>query len=203
MVTGTPVTKPCKVCGEGIKLSAKKCVHCDSYQDWRSGLGPSTSVLSLLVALVAVLTAAVPVIHDGLTAKNSALILSYQAVDQGHITLLVTNQGVRPGSVRNLGGGVQVPILHQNNAYEVIDLVSSENTLVEPGKSVLVILSRKPKQGTCFTNYDNKARCEIVISATSFVGNSYALRAYAECGELDEIIWGQKYPPSFGCVPAP
>ena len=31
-------TKPCKVCGEAIKTTAKKCIHCDSYQDWRAYL---------------------------------------------------------------------------------------------------------------------------------------------------------------------
>jgi hypothetical protein len=52
----TVETKPCKVCGEEIRESARKCNHCDSYQDWRLNIGFSNTVLSLLVALCSVLT---------------------------------------------------------------------------------------------------------------------------------------------------
>jgi hypothetical protein len=99
--SSTPATvsdaKPCKVCGEAIKRSARKCIHCDSYQDWHANIGMSTTVLSLLVALVAVLTPAVPVMKTTFSSKNSSLSFSLQGVDE---TLLVFLLQIR---VQDLG----------------------------------------------------------------------------------------------------
>src|SRR5215467_12617372 len=84
--------KSCKVCGEDIKKEARKCTHCDSYQDWRANVGFSNTVLSLLVALCSVLTVAVPVILDTVTPKNSDLRFAYHGISDHSITVLVTNK---------------------------------------------------------------------------------------------------------------
>ena len=49
-----------------------------SYQGGLRRVGLSSTVLSLLVALVSVLTAAVPVLKDALTPKNSDITATYQ-----------------------------------------------------------------------------------------------------------------------------
>lgn len=69
-----PGTKRCKVCAEPINISAKKCIHCQSDQEWTSRLGFSATVLSLLVALITVLTAAIPVIRDAITPRDLGLL---------------------------------------------------------------------------------------------------------------------------------
>ena len=53
--------KQCTTCGEEIANSARKCIHCDTYQDWRRYLTFSSTVLALLVALLSVATVAGPV----------------------------------------------------------------------------------------------------------------------------------------------
>jgi hypothetical protein len=55
--------KPCALCGMEIPLGALKCSHCDSFQDWRKHLPFSSTVLSLLVALLSVLTVAAPALE--------------------------------------------------------------------------------------------------------------------------------------------
>jgi hypothetical protein len=92
-------TKPCKVCGEPIKKVARVCYHCTNYQDWRGEIAVGSAVLSLLVALFSVLTVAVPIILDAFTPRNSALSFAFQAQSDKVLTVLVTNQGVRSGSV--------------------------------------------------------------------------------------------------------
>jgi uncharacterized membrane protein len=95
----TDGTKPCNVCGEAIKLAARKCIHCESYQDWHADIGMSSTVLSLLIALISVLTISVPVVRNALTPKNSNLEYSYQGTASKVITVLVANTGIRTGDV--------------------------------------------------------------------------------------------------------
>jgi hypothetical protein len=88
-----------QVCAEPIKKAARKCIHCDSYQDWHANIGMSSTVLSLLVALVSVLTAAIPVVKDAFTPKNALLTATFQGANSDRLSVLFTNQGTRPGSV--------------------------------------------------------------------------------------------------------
>jgi hypothetical protein len=96
----TAETKPCKVCGEAIKFAARKCIHCDSYQDWHAEIGMSSTMLSLLIALLSVLTISVPVVRDALTPAVSNLKFSYQGTASKIITVLIANTGIRTGTVR-------------------------------------------------------------------------------------------------------
>lgn len=71
-------TKLCKICGEEIKISVVKCIHCNGYQNWRSRIDFSSNVLSLLVALIAVATAAIPVARKELQVENSNLAYAFR-----------------------------------------------------------------------------------------------------------------------------
>jgi hypothetical protein len=138
----TEDSKPCVVCQEPIKRHATKCVHCGSYQDWRSNISfsLSTSVLSLLVALVTVLTAAVPVFKEALTPKNSDLTFSFQGASTDPIRLIVlaTNRGVRPGTVHpatslfTMSGKLSMTLGLAESEWE-----SPPPTIIEPGHSRL------------------------------------------------------------------
>lgn len=54
-------TKPCRACRSPIHAEANKCVACGSAQDWTRFVALSSSVLALAVALVSVLTFALPI----------------------------------------------------------------------------------------------------------------------------------------------
>ena len=66
-------TKPCIACGNNIPAAAIKCAKCSAYQNWRRFLGVSTNMLSLLVALVAVLGATVPVLIESLESDDAVV----------------------------------------------------------------------------------------------------------------------------------
>src|SRR5262245_16368653 len=91
--------KTCTSCGEEIAASARKCIHCDSYQDWRRFFGFSSPVLALLVALVSVATFAVPVFRDVLAPKDSHLTGSFQGFVDDEPVFVVSNSGNRAGTV--------------------------------------------------------------------------------------------------------
>ncbi|MBI3677215.1 MAG: hypothetical protein HY243_11445 [Proteobacteria bacterium] len=58
---GGSKTKNCIECASAIPIDARRCVHCSSQQDWTRYLTWSSTTLGLLVALVSVLTFAIPI----------------------------------------------------------------------------------------------------------------------------------------------
>ena len=137
----TSDTKPCKMCGEAIKNAARVCIHCQNYQDWRAEINLSSTILALLVALGSVLTVAVPVIVTALTPKTSSLSFSNQGAANRVITILASNSGVRPGTVRNHFG-----LLVMTKTHGAIPIEFSINgfgggaAIIEPGKTQLLEL---------------------------------------------------------------
>jgi hypothetical protein len=92
------------MCRKEIPSGAKICTECDSYQDWRRYFGLSSTILSLLVALVSVLTVAVPVLRHALTADRSEIrcnVLGWNE-NSGEVTLVVSNKGPRPSAIKAL-----------------------------------------------------------------------------------------------------
>lgn len=61
----------CRSCKESIKNGAKKCIHCDSYQNWRRFFDFSGIVLSLIIALISVLTVSIPIIKTTFEQNKS------------------------------------------------------------------------------------------------------------------------------------
>jgi hypothetical protein len=169
-------SKPCVVCQEPIRAHAKKCVHCGSYQDWRSNISMSliTSVLSLLVALVTVLTAAVPVARDALTPHNSDLMFSFQGASTDPIRLIVlaTNRGVRPGTVHpassllTMSGKLSMPL-----GLAEPEPSDSPPTIIEPGESRLFSFHIWAGEAPGDTDDSIYAgRCLLKIPTTDFAG---------------------------------
>jgi hypothetical protein len=132
-----PGTKRCKICKEPINSEARKCIHCQSDQGWRSRLSVSTAMMSLLVALVSVLTVAIPVIKTLVTPENSELVFAPQGATAETISVLVSNKGIRAGSVRSgavvLDDGALL-ILH------IYGMAKNEPKIIEPGKTELIKL---------------------------------------------------------------
>ncbi len=133
-------TKPCRVCAEPIRENALKCIHCDSDQNWLYfRLGFSNTVLNLLLALISVLTVAVPIIKDAVTTNNSELVFSYQGSNSNALSVLVSNLGVRPGSIHDFGVIVYPSV---NKQLSITRLGGSPATVVGPGTSILLSLVR-------------------------------------------------------------
>jgi hypothetical protein len=86
-----------------MQPSALKCIECDSFRGWRRLFGFSSTMLSLLVALVSVSTAAVPVFRNAFrSADVTRFAFATQDSDAEHVSILVNNTGTMPGTVRFL-----------------------------------------------------------------------------------------------------
>jgi hypothetical protein len=184
-----PATKSCRICAEEIKWAATQCIHCKSYQDWRSTLGFSTTVLSLLVALVSVLTVALPVFKAAVTPKNSALTYTVQGSTEGRIFVLVSNLGNRPGSVAhaalNLDG---VPAL-------IVDLSEAIGAvrIIDAGKTELVEYRFRESIAGARIGDSHRA-CSLSMRVTDFRGKVWWATFPAECIQFTAFLQNRHQP---------
>ncbi len=99
MVARTKETKPCSLCSEKIANSAVKCKHCDGYQGGWLFLNLGLPTLSLLVALVSLISLSAPVIKAVVTPENSRIKVVFQNFEDGSAYFVASNSGNRPGSI--------------------------------------------------------------------------------------------------------
>jgi hypothetical protein len=180
-------SKLCATCGEPIAFSARKCIHCDAYQDWRRYLAFSSTVLALLVALLSVATVAVPVLRDVLIAKDSDLVGSFQGLSDNGAVFVVSNAGNRPGTVGEAFVIIALRDPPPTNTLPFImisglpleDSYVAETSFVDAGKSKLIKyrpLSSPPKSGPQGPQYPweetdaGKFQCAMGIDLINFSG---------------------------------
>jgi hypothetical protein len=96
-----PDTVPCPICGEQIRPVARKCIHCQSYLDWRRYVALGSSAVPVMAALVAILAAVASWIGPMVQTRNSRLNVAFGGVGgsqlNGEATLTVFNDGSRVG----------------------------------------------------------------------------------------------------------
>ena len=150
-------TALCRVCKEDIRRGAMKCIHCDSFQDWRRYATLSSTVLSLLVALVSVLALGVPLLASSLKSENADVIVSIINAKPDHLrygteiletlnlTLFVTNGGKTPGAIKSISLRPKEEkmwsyhfVLREKLSEDNPVSVAFNNSIIEPGKSHLI-----------------------------------------------------------------
>ena len=83
---------------------ARKCIHCDSFQDWRRHLNISSTVLALMIALISVISLSYPIFRELWISDDSEIHLNFIRVkSDSTLQFLASNSGNRPGLV--LGHG--------------------------------------------------------------------------------------------------
>jgi hypothetical protein len=188
-ITNEP-TRPCKICAEPIKIAARKCIHCDSYQDWRSKINFSSTVLSLVVALVSVLTVAVPVVIQTLTPKDSNLKFQIAGASEDTLSILVTNSGTRPGFVRQFA---DLTARYGATELKTRLLIRGKDKggghLLEPGKSEVLefYYSANPDDKPLHSGTYMVGHCTLLILYTNFADDEFADSAWKPemvCGEM-------------------
>ena len=92
-------TKPCRVCALPIPAAARKCTECDSFQDWRGGFSVSTTMLSLIIAVVTSTAAAIPAIRDATALQDSDISIRYLSRNRDFLSFAAVNQGTKAGFV--------------------------------------------------------------------------------------------------------
>jgi hypothetical protein len=92
-------TERCRVCKEPMYPGASRCTACNSYQNWRRYFDFSAVILSLLVALVSVVSAVGPQIVALLPPWGSDLEIRSYYFSADTVSLIVENSGNKPGFV--------------------------------------------------------------------------------------------------------
>lgn len=198
-------TKPCRLCQEDIKATATYCIHCHNFQNWRGRLSLSSTVLSLLVALTAVVTAAVPVIQAAVTPKNSEIRFSLQTVSQEGFSAFVSNTGIRPGTVQP-GSIVQIWEADGRLRGALLGTGALRQEVIQPGTSLLrsyrlpssnyrttttYVEGNDPTTRTevddTFIRSGRERFCRVSFSVTDFVGVTNLQYVPFDCTKLPTI----------------
>ena len=103
-----PSKSVCRTCCEAIHPNAKKCGHCESYQDFRRYINLGNSALALLVALISTLTLGLP-----------PLLTALQQVSAKHeqITVSVFNSTPTSFKIYAYNAGNDFGILHDKAEF--------------------------------------------------------------------------------------
>jgi hypothetical protein len=179
---------PCRDCRQPMPVGAKICLNCRAYQDWRRYLSIGQANLALLIAFISVLSSAVPVLNRVMTEDDSFLDTSFQAADNDTVTLIASNLGTRPGTIR--GGYIFVG--SRDQTWVPLSLANSSVPLiVEPGKSILVTFNDRAylASGTEIYSLPAEEKCEVSPQFSSFKGKYGVLsRDPMDCDLLRPFI---------------
>ena len=145
----------CRVCREAIHKGALICNECKSRQDWRRHLTFSSTVLSLLVALMSVSAIAIPAIASAFKSHASDIrvavirtrehdtVQNYLPDRKFDFQLYVANTGTRRGAI----GRVQMrPTATNADSWEDLDFTQhyagTMDEMIEPGTATFLYYSR-------------------------------------------------------------
>ncbi len=171
MVRGLSMTKPviCKICLSEMKVGAKKCLICNSYQDWRRYFNNSVMILSLLIALISVITTGGPIIKSLFVQDRSAVHFSILNCENDKIQIVSSNLGNRAGILK----GVTLNILSNDTEKKSVVLTwGNENPVVKPGYLKVFELRRLssgiPIDFLLASNSTDQIRYELDFEVISF-----------------------------------
>jgi hypothetical protein len=124
----------CTTCLEPIWIGAQKCTQCDSYQDWRRFFSFSSTVLALMVSLIAVLGATVPRIVDLVRPRDSDLQLAQHPIfEGGHMYVMATNRGTKDGVVEF--ATLTIDTDHPKRIWLHVVRLDPKSAVVSPGET--------------------------------------------------------------------
>ena len=179
--------KQCTVCKEPINEQATRCIHCDSEQDfWRRRLGFSSTVLSLMVALVTVLTAAIPVVKNAFTTQDSNIGVSFQAANDHEISIKASNAGIRAGSIHS----PHITIVNPGGVNLNVELTfehSPPSILIDPGQTQLVLITGKQSKLKS-TDIHSDAVCALQINYTSISNKLENMNSEVACQQVEGFL---------------
>jgi hypothetical protein len=185
--------KDCKVCRARIPEDAGRCNTCTSLQDWRRHLPFSQTVLALLVALLAVLSTALPHILN-LFNRHSDTSFVVIASSRQNIALSIANTG-RSASVLQrfdleFGSLPLAPVALR------VDPKDREqgNTYVAPGKTTMLRLFA---DGITRTGGHTKDQIGRLLTSAALVTVTVSIKESGDPGTGPWTEVTQKVPASF------
>lgn len=187
-------SKLCRTCSLEIPGAARKCTHCGSYQ-WglRKFLGLTQSTLAMMVALVAVTSAALPEYSKYFGRKSSLLSFAGCSANVESFSAFVSNSGDRPGLVTAVELRLGNPRMGPGAVIEYAVAAEGGGAVIEPGKSVLVRFTpvRIRTNGLSDGRPLNSASiCSAEIQGQEFNGTEISDRRKFPCWSAMPILSG-------------
>jgi len=135
----------CRDCHQSIPVAARKCPACQSHQNWERYLHFGVSVLSLPVALVAVLSVTLPAAVKRLRLGAADPTVYYLAEQGGRLSIAVENKGWSPLIVED------VKLLPESFGVTPIELPmeldnsDASSRVVRDGDVSVITMTAKPE----------------------------------------------------------
>ena len=178
--------KTCRVCGEQIQQEAKKCIHCDAYQDWtRHFLRWSTLVITLLS--VAPLWGIANSLHKlAFVDKKAQLDVAITHCSTHSITIAYANSGELDGIVQDIDFSYINGQQSITPDYQIRALDYPAGVIVSPNdKPVLVDYKAYIGDVESMINVGsrNSSQClyQVKVNWTDLRGNANSLERTCAC----------------------
>jgi len=94
-------TKNCNTCSEEIKYDAKKCTHCDTFQNWRRHLDFGKNFLALVIAFISVVTVLVTQLKSASEKDFSNAYVESFIMNRNGVSLITSNTGNVPAYIKS------------------------------------------------------------------------------------------------------
>ena len=159
----------CAVCRESILYGARKCTHCDSFQDFRRWINISSSVLALLVALVSVLSVVLPDVVAFFEEEYSETRADLHAIENVLVNIVATNVGTKPSVFSRCD-----LILHNGEAEEFRATLEPQfaTVIVYPGATQNVVFRLFPPDHAALADWaeanGEDATGQVVVSLREY-----------------------------------
>ncbi|MFY0598729.1 MAG: hypothetical protein JXR03_03590 [Cyclobacteriaceae bacterium] len=126
--------KKCIRCKELIANDAAICKNCGSLQTWKRHLNSGNTFLSLLLALIAILSFAIPVFNEMSISEQSDISAEFTFANDSSAHILISNNGKRPALLKNisffLGDNQLVLEIYKIHSDESIAMIAQKSTSI-------------------------------------------------------------------------
>jgi hypothetical protein len=159
-------TQQCSLCKSPLLDGAVKCIKCGGFQGKWFFLNLSIPTLSMLVALVSVLSLSITLISPMFEAPQSDLRVAFQYFENGKAYFVASNVGSRPASV----GEAWFDFVDQERSERHYLIHTSGNRYITPAASQQLSFAIQCENTTKLVHYQNSIRAgSIPINATKVV----------------------------------
>jgi hypothetical protein len=198
-----PTDKPCVVCGERITLTAKKCVKCAYFQDWRRFTDLIPAPLPWIAALVSAAIAGLPLLKSLIHVPESQIEFAsptIQSVEDRSLKLIVANVGDRPARLGSLK--IECAPVSPSNRPCVFELSLAgtiDKSIILPETTNVVAFSTESAIGEAtkdFTSsllvgYDGPPisnGCRITLALFNFRSGKQDIQSNMSCAVIAQIV---------------
>jgi hypothetical protein len=164
----------CRLCKKPIEPGAIKCVACGGFQGKWVWLNLGVPTLSLLVALISVVSLSITLLSPLFKVHNSDVRVSFQYFDGGTAHLVASNGGDRPGTIGE--AWLDYTGLPKPQRHYLIE--TTGNRFIPPASSLQLAFAIPCNEGYPSVEYQRSegfgahpiSETELVVSVVQFSG---------------------------------